>query len=341
MKYCESCGQALEDSALFCTTCGERQNKDNDTTEQSVKQQEVSSVSEKKSKKKIIIPIIFVVALLIIGLVVYFVFFAGKDKDNEVVEDNNLGITVDGEFYEFTVEEGIKDYNDIQGGVVYQSEVSDAYYLKFRPDGEEKSVDIDQLDTLTWVHLEPFDMDGNKGMIFYFREGYEIDGLTGFSTEEEIREAGYISWMSHQMIATENGNVDVYDYMDDCMRVYEEGTFDVTPYMLDVAEGSPESRRSKFIIEDDVDGFFEYYVEGFEAGMTDDEFRKHVEECPDVLNIFAYTDVREQFSNGEIEIVIFKDFTLVPEDRKDVEHLLRVHVYAQGDAASKWEASWK
>lgn len=320
MKYCESCGQALEDGALFCTTCGERQNKDNDTIEQSVK----------------LIPIIFVVALLIIGLVVYFVFFAGKDKDNEVVEDNNLGITVDGEFYEFTVEEGIKDYNDIQGGVVYQ-----AGGLKFRPDGEEESVDIDQLDTFTWVELEPMDIDGNKGMTFYFREGYEIDGLTGFSTEEEIREAGYISWLSHQMIATENGNVDVYGYMDECMSVYREGTFDSVPYMLDVAEGSPESKRSKYIIEDDVDGFFEYYVEGFEAGMTDDEFRKLVEECPDVLNVFAYCDIRVQFRNGQIDMIIFKNFTLVPEDRKDVEHLLIVHIYVQGDAASDWEESWK
>lgn len=339
MKFCGSCGQQLEDSDLFCTSCGVKQGQLNYTNNELQGSTEQVS-SQKSKKKKIIIPIVIVIALLVIGLVVYFVFFAGKDKEEEVSEDNNLGITVDGEFYEFTVEEGIKDYNDIQGGVVFQS-VSDSYSLQFRPDGEEEAVGIEQLDTFTWVDLGPMDMDGNEGMVFSFRSGYEIDGITGFATEEELREAGYVGWMQHQMIATENGNVDVYEYLDDCMRVYVEGTFDVAPYMLDVAEGSPEARRSEYIIEDDVDGFFEYYVEGFYTGMSDGELRKLLEDNPDVLNMFAYCDIRTQFLDGNIEMVIFKNFTLVPEDRTDVEHLLRIHIYVQGDKASEWEDSWK
>lgn len=348
MKYCEACGQQLEDDMLFCTTCGERQPQSvpintevstqmeqpmqNIPAEMSLNQggyaQETPSES-KKSKKKIIIPIIAILALAIMGVAVYFIFFGSGEKKAE----QGKGIMVNGEFYEFTPEEGIKDYNDIQGGVVKMISEDNWSNFSFKPDSGGDAIMIDQKSTVTWVYsnfYEVSDEDEIAYVQFYFRDGYSIDGLDGSSTREEILDAGYIYYIedskSVYTYATEDGNVDWDVYREDYEKVEKEGSFKCLPYYETLATLS--GLGAEEFQADDWEG----YCDIFHKMKWDQEVF--------TMYIFCRADLEHKYKNGDIEMFMSKSFTLVPEG-SEADHLFRMAMFANKEDIDKWYDSWK
>ena len=328
MKYCEACGQQLEDDMSFCTTCGERQPQSEDVPVQSMPMDTECKKSKKKSKKKKIIPIIAILVLAIIGVAVYFIFFGSGERKAE----QGKGIMVNGEFYEFTPEEGIKDYNDIQGGVVNMISDDNWSDFSFKPDSGGDSIIIDQKDTVTWVYSNKYELsDGELAYAqFHFREGYSIDGLGGSSTIEEILDAGYITYYEdsqyYYTYATEDGNVDWNVYREDYEKVEKEGSFKCLPYYETLATLS--GLGDEEIEADDWEG----YCDIFDNMKWDQEVF--------TIYIFCRADLENKYKNGDIDMFMSKSFIVVPEG-SEADNLFRMAMFANKEVIEKWYDSWK
>ncbi len=330
MKYCKSCGQMLDDTDLFCRTCGDKQPeiiKQEDpqvVTYQNEFVAETNQNPKKKSKKKIIIPSIIIATLAIAAVVIYIVFFSDSTKAKK-----GLGIFVKGEYYEFTVEDGIKDYDKIEDGVAYSTKDG----LKFAPNGSDEKISITQPELATWIQsIDEREAYGEDACMveIYFREDYKIDGLDGKATRSDLEDAGYVD---NYMLATEKGNIDLSEYDDDLEKIRETKTFHCIPYFDQLV--ALDTIFSDYILDDDVEGFLEELEEMEERSSTDDGYWERQFERQMCL-----ADLLTDYNNGEVGIVIVKHIVLTPEDRDDVDNLLIITIIGDYDNLNKWREDW-
>ncbi len=326
MKYCESCGKMLEDSDAFCVICGEKQPEViNQQVPQGMPFPETIQEIKKKPKKKIIIPIIIVAALAIVAVVVYVVFFSNNAKSKK-----GLGIYVKGEYYEFTVEDGIKDYDKIEDGVVCLTTAG----LKYAPNGSEEKVSVIQTDVTTSIQTckegESLYGEGSGEMIIHFRADYMIDGLDGKATRSDLEDAGYVD---NYMLATEKGNIDISEYDDDFEKIKGTNTFHCLPYVEQL--GNIEKVFDEYIINDDVEGFLEEMEEMENRSSKDDGYWER-----QFKRQMCFADLLTGYNNGEVGMIIVKQIVLTPEDIDDVDNLLRVTIIGDYDNLNKWRVDW-
>lgn len=319
----------LDDTDLFCRTCGDKQPeiiKQEDpqvVTYQNEFVAETNQNPKKKSKKKIIIPSIIIATLAIAAVVIYIVFFSDSTKAKK-----GLGIYVNDEFYEITVEDGIKGYEKIQGGIVSGSFES----LKFKPTGSDEIVPIEQLDTATWMMVDKNveNYDGHTSEVsYFFRDGYIIDGLDGQVDKYDIKDAGYLG---NFMFATEDGNVELSKYDDDFEKIIKTNTFHCLPYVEEMC--MVNTKFAEYIRNDDVEGCLEE-IEDYT--IKDD--KKYGEKS--FKRFMCLSDLRHQYIEDEIDMIIIKRFTLVPDDSEsDADHLLEISIFIDTDTVESWMDKW-
>ena len=321
----------LEDTDLFCRTCGDKQPEiikqeaPQVVTYQNEFVAEANQNPEKKSKKKIIIPSIIIATLAITAVVIYMVFISDSSKAKK-----GLGIFVKGEYYQFTVEDGIKDYDKIEDGVAYLTTAG----LKFAPNGSDEKISIIQTDVVTSIQnckeVESYYGEKSGEMVIHFRADYMIDGLDGKATRSDLEDAGYVD---NYMLATEKGNIDLSEYDDDLEKIRETKTFHCIPYFDQLV--ALDTIFSDYILDDDVEGFLEELEEMEERSSTDDGYWEKQFERQ-----MCFADLLTDYNNGEVGMIIIKRIVLTPEDRDDVDNLLIVTIIGDYDNLNKWREDW-
>ncbi len=373
MKYCESCGKELADYESICPVCGEQQTG-------SIAVESKDNSKKKKILVPVVIIGVLVIIVIVFCFILFgddkkddvddtintedttseeisteeisseevtteeitteeptteemtteeTISQSGSLGSDSLIED--FGMLVNGEFYNFNYQYGLENYQGIEGGLVevMSSDASTWDRMKFTATGSDTSIFIEQLATATWFcveeNIENYEKDTSR-VTFYFREGYQIDGVNGRATEEDFQDAGYVSLA---MYATEDGNVDVSLYYEDFEKIKEENTFTCLPYSYMLME---TYRYGEYVASDDVEGLLNELEEKDAKGQhggTDDF----------VLTLCS-GDLRYQYSNGDIDMIIVKSITLATEG-VDADNLLTIAMMTDADTVKIWEENWR
>ena len=127
MKYCNKCGNQLDDNVKFCMSCGAKQ-PDKDRSGMTVTQIEEEPTAEKSDNKKIIwiSAIAGTVAIIIIGVILAFRFIPQK-KDTTTEEAIKEDTTTEAPQDEVTAEDPETDIEEVKNRArdAFYDEISD------------------------------------------------------------------------------------------------------------------------------------------------------------------------------------------------------------------------
>lgn len=286
--------------------------------------------SSKKQKKGGIIAGIIIV-LLLTGILIWAL-------TTEAFTDTGR-IKIDGKWYAFSEEMGIENIQEVENGIYRGG----SGMLEYQALGSSEWEELSPLSADPKVVVNGYNVDllvheygiAKYGFVIYCE--YETaDGITSYSTEEDLREAGYwndgyrsYNGMQYYQFYAGNEVLDWEAMEADMALLEEEGDFDCLDYK-DYVEIGPDYWSIMF--RNGISGTKSYeevmeYLESWEETMGDP--------YNNLMTGLAFSKLCYMLEEGEIPYFIVN--TAHPS--KD-NNLLILEMYVKEENAADWYNNW-